>query len=55
MMTTLEEIKKRLRDQKPHLAARYSVKEIGIFGSYVLWKTTASERPGYSDRFRGVS
>lgn len=34
-MTTLEEIKKRLRDQKPRLAAQYTVKEIGIFGSYV--------------------
>ena len=34
-MQTLEEIKKRLRNQKPALATRYSVKEIGIFGSFV--------------------
>ncbi len=34
-METLEEIKKRLRNQKSALAARYKVKEIGIFGSYV--------------------
>ena len=34
-MKTLEEIKKGLRDQKPALATKYKVKEIGIFGSYV--------------------
>lgn len=34
-MKTLEEIKKGLHDQKPALAAKYKVKEIGIFGSYV--------------------
>ena len=34
-MKTLDEIKKNLRDQKPTLATRYKVKEIGIFGSYV--------------------
>lgn len=34
-MKTLEEIKKGLCDQKPRLAERYNVKEIGIFGSYV--------------------
>lgn len=34
-MQTLEEIKKRLRNQKSTLMTRYNVKEIGIFGSYV--------------------
>jgi predicted nucleotidyltransferase len=34
-MKTLEEIKKSLRDQKPTLAAKYTVKELGIFGSYI--------------------
>ncbi len=34
-MKTLAEIKRRLGRQKAELAARYSVKELGIFGSYV--------------------
>ncbi len=34
-MKTLEEIKQNLRRQKPTLAAKYKVKEIGIFGSFV--------------------
>ena len=34
-MKTLEEIKKDLYDQKPMLAEKYKVKDIGIFGSYV--------------------
>ncbi len=34
-MQTLEEIKNRLRNQKPTLMTRYNVTEIGIFGSYV--------------------
>lgn len=34
-MQTLEEIKKRLRNQKSTLMARYKVTQIGIFGSYV--------------------
>lgn len=34
-MKTLEEIKNNLQNQKPTLAAKYKVKEIGIFGSYV--------------------
>ena len=34
-MKTLEEIKNNLQNQKPTLVAKYKVKEIGIFGSYV--------------------
>jgi len=34
-MKTLAEIKYRLGQQKPKLAAQYAVKELGIFGSYV--------------------
>jgi predicted nucleotidyltransferase len=34
-MRTDREIKKILTLKKPELSARYSVKEIGIFGSYV--------------------
>ena len=34
-MKTLEEIKNNLQNQKPTLTAKYKVKEIGIFGSYV--------------------
>ena len=34
-MTTLDQIKNNLRRQKPALVAKYKVKEIGIFGSYV--------------------
>jgi predicted nucleotidyltransferase len=35
MMKTLSEIKQILQDQKPYLAERYGVTEIGVFGSYV--------------------
>lgn len=35
MMKTLEEIKLLLRAEKPYLAERYGVVEIGVFGSYV--------------------
>jgi predicted nucleotidyltransferase len=34
-MKTLAEIKQILHDQKPYLAEKYGVTEIGIFGSYV--------------------
>ncbi len=34
-MRTLEEIKQVIRIQKPILIGKYSMKEIGIFGSYV--------------------
>jgi predicted nucleotidyltransferase len=34
-MRTDKEIKKVLHSKKPELCARYSVKEIGIFGSYL--------------------
>lgn len=34
-MKTLEEIKEILQDQKPYLAKKYGVTEIGVFGSYV--------------------
>ena len=34
-MKTLEEIKAILQKQKAHLTAKYKVKEIGIFGSFV--------------------
>jgi len=34
-MKTIAEIKRLLRAQKPYLAERYGVTEIGIFGSYV--------------------
>lgn len=34
-MKTLENIKRGLQAQKPDLVARYKIKEIGIFGSYV--------------------
>lgn len=34
-MRTLAEIKKILQAQKPYLAEKYGVKEIGVFGSYV--------------------
>lgn len=34
-MMTLAEIKHRLGQQKPKLAHQYTVKELGIFGSYV--------------------
>jgi uncharacterized protein len=33
-MITLEQIKKTLKKNKPHLNERYSVTEIGIFGSF---------------------
>jgi len=34
-MTTLDQIKNNLCRQKPALIAKYKVKEIGVFGSYV--------------------
>jgi uncharacterized protein len=34
-MDRVEEIKAKLLEQKPFLAERYKVKEIGIFGSFV--------------------
>jgi predicted nucleotidyltransferase len=34
-MKTVAEIKKILHEQKPHLAEKYGVTEIGVFGSYV--------------------
>jgi len=34
-MKTLAEVKQILHDQKPYLAERYGVTEIGVFGSYV--------------------
>jgi predicted nucleotidyltransferase len=34
-MKTLTEIKQILQAQKPYLAERYGVTEIGVFGSYV--------------------
>lgn len=41
-MKTLAQIKSRLRRQKSKLASRYTVKELGIFGSYVR----GEQRPG---------
>jgi predicted nucleotidyltransferase len=35
VMKTLTEIKQILQAQKPYLAERYGVTEIGVFGSYV--------------------
>lgn len=35
IMLTLDEIRRVLEAQKPYLAERYGVVEIGIFGSYV--------------------
>ncbi|MFZ3058649.1 MAG: nucleotidyltransferase family protein [Candidatus Methanoperedens sp.] len=34
-MKTLEEIKKIIKNQKPILREKYSVRQVGIFGSYV--------------------
>lgn len=34
-MNQIEKIKRKLRELKPFLEENYSVKEIGIFGSYV--------------------
>ncbi len=34
-MKTLDEIKQILQAQKPYLAERYGISEIGVFGSYV--------------------
>jgi predicted nucleotidyltransferase len=34
-MKTLTEIKQILQEQKPYLADKYGVTEIGVFGSYV--------------------
>ena len=41
-MKTLAQIKSRLRRQKSKLAAQYTIKELGIFGSYVR----GEQRPG---------
>jgi predicted nucleotidyltransferase len=41
MMKTLNEIKSILQAEKPYLAQRYGVLEVGIFGSYVR----AEQRP----------
>lgn len=35
IVKTLEEIKSILQSQKPYLAEKYGVTEIGVFGSYV--------------------
>jgi predicted nucleotidyltransferase len=35
IMKTLDEIKHILQAQKPYLAERYGVTEVGVFGSYV--------------------
>jgi len=42
MMSELEEIKRKLREHKPHLQEKYNVKEIGIFGSHVHGNQTSS-------------
>jgi predicted nucleotidyltransferase len=34
-LKTVAEIRRILQDQKPYLAERYGIAEIGIFGSYV--------------------
>jgi predicted nucleotidyltransferase len=34
-LKTLAEIKQRLQTQKPYLAEKYGVTELGVFGSYV--------------------
>jgi uncharacterized protein len=34
-METLNEIRKKLSEQKPYLAEKYGVKIVGVFGSYV--------------------
>jgi predicted nucleotidyltransferase len=34
-MKTMDEIKKILQSEKPYLAEKYGVTEIGVFGSYV--------------------
>jgi predicted nucleotidyltransferase len=39
-MRTLAEIKKILHTQKPYLAQKYGVTEIGVFGSYVRGEQT---------------
>lgn len=39
-MITLAEIKQILQAQKPYLAQKYGVKEIGVFGSYVRGEQT---------------
>jgi predicted nucleotidyltransferase len=41
-MRTLAEIKEILEAQKPYLAQKYGVAEIGVFGSYVR----GEQRPG---------
>lgn len=35
IMKTLDEIKRILQEQKPHLAKEYGIIELGVFGSYV--------------------
>jgi predicted nucleotidyltransferase len=35
LLKTLTEIKQRLQAQKPYLAEKYGVTELGVFGSYV--------------------
>jgi len=34
-MKSLDEIQQTLREQKPHLAEKYGVEIVGVFGSYV--------------------
>jgi predicted nucleotidyltransferase len=41
-MKTMSEIKKVLEQQKPALAKRFKVGEIGIFGSYLRGEQTAA-------------
>ncbi len=40
-MKTLDEIKQILQTQKPYLAERYGISEIGVFGSYARREQTA--------------
>ena len=42
MMSELEEIKRKLRENKPDLIEKYNVEEISIFGSYVHGDQTSS-------------
>ncbi len=39
---TIEDIRAKLRELKPIIAARYKVREIGLFGSFVRGEQTAS-------------
>jgi len=34
-LISVEEVKKKLGDQRPYLSERYGIVEIGVFGSYV--------------------